>query len=163
MDTLSINAGPSAEEIPKGYTRVQVIPSIDPAYLMYKRILYKWEAKADRRKSNYSRLSVSSLVGRSSVGGLGRSSILPSRPSGWFIATIVGTSKEKDKNYNIKYDKAETGSLFVDGVHAVKLSLEGDTSYGRRWVVVEPINGGGGLRGSLVGMRSSVASRPQAM
>jgi hypothetical protein len=56
---------------------------------------------------------------------------------GWFIGTIVSASKATGSNFNIKYDRSETKSLFVDGVKAVSLQMEGINAYGRRWVILE--------------------------
>lgn len=57
--------------------------------------------------------------------------------NGWFLGTIIGTTKAVGKNFSIKYDRAETGTRFVDGMETVSLALEGENAYSRRWVIIE--------------------------
>lgn len=114
VDVIAINAGPSPEEVPPGFAMVEFISNNNADEIMYKRILYKWDG--DEANLN--------------------------KPKGWFIATIVGTSRKEGCNFNIKYDRAETGSRFVDGMHAVDLALSGDGAYGRRWVLIDWIGEG---------------------
>ncbi|KAJ1440910.1 hypothetical protein B484DRAFT_443090 [Ochromonadaceae sp. CCMP2298] len=107
---VSRNAGPPPTAVPENYRLVgqeRGAALVDPAVLVYKRVLYLWE------------------------GG---------REQGWFLGTIVATSEAEGCNFRIKYDREETGSLFVDGVHAVLLSLSGQQAYGRRWVALEKID-----------------------
>ncbi len=59
--------------------------------------------------------------------------------SGWFLGSISGPSKMKNCNFNVKYDRSETGNLFVDGVENMNLTLCGANAYGRRWVLVHKI------------------------
>lgn len=107
QDPVVINSGPPTAKVPANYQMVEFIDDISPAFLTYKRIMYHMEFAEDYK------------------------------PSGWYIATIVQVSKQADCNFNIKFDRAETGTLFVDGVHSVMLALEGPAAYGRRWVVVD--------------------------
>ncbi len=109
VDTLKLNGGPSSDQVPAGYTVVEFIPDYSPERIVYKRILYLWETEKKYR------------------------------PKGWFIGTIVGTSVQKGYNFNIKYDRAETKSIWIDGMQPVLLTFEGDSAYGRRWVIVEKI------------------------
>lgn len=105
VDVVALNAGPTPSEVPRGFAVVEFIPDLDPDYLIYKRVLYKYED--------------------------------PTKAYGWFLGTIVGVSKAAGKNFNIKYDRAETGTRFVDGMQSVSLAMEGENAYGRRWVVIE--------------------------
>eukprot|EP01033_Poteriospumella_lacustris_P010059 gene10059-7186_t len=105
VDVVALNAGPRASEVPRGFAVVEFIADLDPAYLIYKRVLYKHED--------------------------------PTKACGWFLGTIVGESKATGKNFNIKYDRAETGTRFVDGMQSVSLAMEGENAYGRRWVIIE--------------------------
>lgn len=105
VDVVALNAGPTPAEVPRGFAVVEFIPDLDPAYLVYKRVLYKYED--------------------------------PTKACGWFLGTIVGVSKATGKNFNIKYDRAETGTRFVDGMQSVSLAMEGENAYGRRWVIIE--------------------------
>lgn len=105
MDVVELNSGPPADKLPIGYKMIEFIPNLSPEFLIYKRVLYKWE--------------------------------IAKKPQGWFLGTIVSSSKVPAANFNIKYDRAETGTVFVDGVHAVLLSMEGLQAYGRKWVVLE--------------------------
>jgi hypothetical protein len=110
VDHVKLNAGPTLEQIPKGYKLVADKPvTLNLDTLQYKRILYLWE---------------------------GNKGI---RPNGWFVATVVGISVKKGCNFSIKYDRKETKSLFVDGQHAVLLDFQGLSAYGRRWVLVEKL------------------------
>ncbi len=67
--------------------------------------------------------------------------------NGWFLGTIGSVSKQPGCNFNIKYDRKETLSLFADGFRSVHLSLAGDQAYGRRWVILEKIEKQKYLRG----------------
>lgn len=58
------------------------------------------------------------------------------RAVGWFLGMINGVSKVSGCNYNIKYDRADTKNVYVDGVKNVNLTLFGDNAYGKRWVIV---------------------------
>eukprot|EP01036_Dinobryon_divergens_P022689 gene22688-30971_t len=58
------------------------------------------------------------------------------RAVGWFFGMINGVSKVSGCNYNIKYDRADTKNVYVDGVKNVNLTLFGDNAYGKRWVIV---------------------------
>ena len=55
---------------------------------------------------------------------------------GWFAGRIAGVSFKAGCNYNVKYDRLETGTLFVDGIRNVWLDLIGDNAYGKRWVLL---------------------------
>lgn len=68
------------------------------------------------------------------------------RPSGWFIGTVVGTSGQRGYNFNIKYDRAETKSIWIDGVQPVLLLLEGEAAYGRKWVLLNKMEDAPNLR-----------------
>lgn len=61
---------------------------------------------------------------------------------GWFPGLICSTSRTAGCNFNIKYDRAQTKNLFVDGIQNVSLSLEGMNAYGRRWVILKKIDMG---------------------
>lgn len=65
---------------------------------------------------------------------------LSPRPGGWFIGMIISTSQTAACNYCLKFDRAITGSLFVDGMISVMLALEGTEAYGRRWVIIQSID-----------------------
>jgi hypothetical protein len=58
------------------------------------------------------------------------------RAVGWFFGMINNVSKVSGCNYNIKYDRADTRNVYVDGVKNVNLTLFGDNAYGKRWVIV---------------------------
>jgi hypothetical protein len=62
------------------------------------------------------------------------------KAKGWFIGTVATETKQKGFNYNIKYDRKETGTLFVDGFETVLLSLSGNEAYGRKWILLEKIH-----------------------
>jgi hypothetical protein len=110
IDTLKLNGGPSPDQVPEGYKVIEFIPNYSPENIVLKRILYLWE-KTDKKY----------------------------RPTGWFIGTVVGTSVQKGYNFNIKYDRAETKSIWIDGMHPVLLTFEGESAYGRRWVILEKL------------------------
>lgn len=59
--------------------------------------------------------------------------------SGWYCGTICGASKLPNCNFNIKYDKFETKSVYVDGIINYNLSFSGDQAYGLRWVIIKRI------------------------
>ena len=56
-------------------------------------------------------------------------------------------------NFSVKYDKADTGSIDVDGIKAASLVMEGEMAYGRGWVVL-------GEDPHYTGIRPGTASRP---
>lgn len=61
------------------------------------------------------------------------------RVKGWYFGMISTESRKKGCNFNIKYDRAETHNIFVDGVKNVHLTLTGENAYGKRWVVLDKV------------------------
>jgi hypothetical protein len=109
VDVVGLNAGPSLAMVPQGYELVS--QELGPALLTPEVLIYK--------RILY--------LWDGSVGNI----------SGWYVGTIVGTSEQAGFNYRIKYDRAETKSIFVDGIQPVFLALEGENAFGRRWVVMQ--------------------------
>lgn len=66
---------------------------------------------------------------------------MPPRASGWFCGIVISTSRLPGNNYAIKYDRYETDNIFVDGVHHYDLPLVGENAYGRRWILLDPMDG----------------------
>lgn len=60
------------------------------------------------------------------------------KAEGWFFGMIATASRVSGCNFAIKYDRMDTGSVYVDGVKNVLLELKGDNAYGRKWVIVFP-------------------------
>jgi hypothetical protein len=113
VDIVALNAGPSQDLVPEGYEFVS--QELGPALITPEVLLYK--------RILY--------LWDGTVGNI----------VGWHIGTIVGTSENPGFNYRIKYDRAETKSIFVDGIQPVFLSLSGENAFGRRWVVIQKIGG----------------------
>jgi hypothetical protein len=109
VDVVALNAGPPLGMVPQGYELVS--QELGPALLTPEVLIYK--------RILY--------LWDGSVGNI----------SGWYVGTIVGTSEQAGFNYRIKYDRAETKSIFVDGIQPVFLALEGENAFGRRWVVMQ--------------------------
>lgn len=118
-----INSGPLPEEVPDGYKPIYV-PQFTDEYIIYKRILYKFNTKSTK---------------------------------GWYLGTVVARSKKENCNYKIKYDRAETKTVFVDGVRNVKIELSGDQGYGKKWILVEPISQNNSV---IIMKKSSEEERP---
>jgi hypothetical protein len=55
---------------------------------------------------------------------------------GWFLGTICSTTKRPGFNFCVKYEKAETNSIEVEGIKATMLDLQGHNAYGRSWVLL---------------------------
>lgn len=111
IDVVKLNAGPSLESIPAGYTMYNSIFGphlIDPSFLTYKRIMYLFESRGFAAKAD-----------------------------GWYIGVVIGKSLRPGSNFRVKFDRAVTGTYLVDGVHPFLLSLAGEQAYGRRWVVLD--------------------------
>eukprot|EP01034_Spumella_vulgaris_P034407 gene34407-42435_t len=112
IDVVQINSGPPVDQLPSGYALSSVVPGLTPQELTGKRVMVLWEegVNDNERKIN-----------------------------GWFLGSISGPSKMKNCNFNVKYDRSETGNLFVDGVENMMLTLSGENAYGRRWVLVHKV------------------------
>jgi len=65
----------------------------------------------------------------------------PPRATGWYTGQVITVSRLPGNNYAIKYDRYETNNIFVDGVHHVYLSFAGEQAYGRKWILLEPVDG----------------------
>jgi len=63
---------------------------------------------------------------------------VPREGVGWFVGTVVNQCDRDGANYLIKYDRQETGNLFVDGIKPTKLSFMGHEAYGVSWILVIP-------------------------
>ena len=63
------------------------------------------------------------------------------RAKGWFMGTVSGYTKRPGFNFNVKFDKADTGSIDIDGIKACQLFESGEFAYGRWWCVLDPIPG----------------------
>jgi hypothetical protein len=111
VDVVALNAGPSVDLVPKGYQLVS--QELGPDLITPEVLIYK-------------RIL---FLWDGSIGNI----------TGWYIGTIVGISEQTGFNYRIKYDRAETKSIFVDGIQPVFLSLSGENAYGRRWVVMQKV------------------------
>lgn len=57
------------------------------------------------------------------------------KAKGWFFGTVSGTTRRKGYNYSVKFDKAETASIEIDGIKSVNFSDSGEFAYGRGWVL----------------------------
>lgn len=108
-DVVALNAGPSPDLVPKGYELVS--QALGPALITPELLIYK--------RILY--------LWDGTVGNI----------TGWYLGTIVGISETPGFNFRIKYDRAETKSIFVDGIQPVLLSLSGENAFGRRWVVMQ--------------------------
>lgn len=111
VDVVAINSGPGLDQVPKGYKLNETVPQLTPEELTGKRVMYLWDKT----------LSIDDN---------------PRGLVGWYIGSIAGPSRMKGCNFNIKYDRAETLSIFVDGIKNVNLTLSGNNAYGRRWVIL---------------------------
>lgn len=109
VDVVALNAGPPVELIPVGYELVS--QDLGAAIISPEVLIYKRVL----------------YLWDGTVGNI----------TGWFIGTIVGISESQGFNYRIKYDREETKSIFVDGIHPVFLSLSGENAYGRKWVALQ--------------------------
>jgi hypothetical protein len=58
------------------------------------------------------------------------------KTNGWWCGVFSSASKKEGCNYNIKYDRAETGNMHVDGIFNMKLTLSDNFAYGRQWIVI---------------------------
>lgn len=58
------------------------------------------------------------------------------RTNGWWCGVFSSASKKEGCNYNIKYDRVETGNMHVDGIFNMKLTLSDECAYGRQWIVI---------------------------
>ena len=61
---------------------------------------------------------------------------VPKEATGWFSGNIIGQCDRDGKNYLVKYDRAETGNLFVDGVKPTTLLFMGEEAYGVSWILL---------------------------
>jgi hypothetical protein len=60
------------------------------------------------------------------------------RSKGWFIGTVSGLTKRPACNFTVKFDKAETATIDIDGIISCALDSSGDYAYGRHWVLLAP-------------------------
>eukprot|EP01031_Cornospumella_fuschlensis_P026338 gene26338-31816_t len=111
QELISMNSGPPASSIPVPYIPIHDLFTLDPAVLVYKRCMYYVQFEETYK------------------------------PSGWYMGTIISVCSNTGKNFNIKFDRKETGTLFVDGMHSVWLSLDGEQAYGRKWILLERTDG----------------------
>ena len=58
------------------------------------------------------------------------------KATGWYLGTICGVSRRPGYNYTVKFDKAETASIDIDGIKSVIFDAQGDHAYGRHWVLL---------------------------
>jgi hypothetical protein len=108
-DLVAINSGPHPRFIPRGWRASDVVPTICDAELVKQKVMFLLE-KSDSQ-----------------------------RVGGWFPGSVAGPSRKPNCNYNIKFDRIETGTLFVDGIRNVELSLVGENAYGRRWIILTEV------------------------
>lgn len=60
------------------------------------------------------------------------------KAQGWYLGTVGGYTKVPGCTFTIKYDRAETKNIFVDGLVPSNIALSGEGAYGRRWVLLNP-------------------------
>lgn len=59
------------------------------------------------------------------------------RSKGWFLGTVSGLTKRPACNFTVKFDKAETASIDIDGIISCALDCSGEYAYGYHWVLLE--------------------------
>ena len=60
---------------------------------------------------------------------------------GWFLGIVCSTTTRPGFNFGVKYDKAETHNIEVDGIKTTMLGMEGAFAYGLHWVLLDPVDG----------------------
>ena len=59
------------------------------------------------------------------------------KSKGWFPGVVSGATKRKGYDFTVKFDKAETASIDIDGIKSCKMTANGEHGYGRSWAILE--------------------------
>ena len=62
---------------------------------------------------------------------------MENKSKGWFPGVVSGATKRKGYDFTVKFDKAETASIDIDGIKSCKMTANGEHGYGRSWAILE--------------------------
>ena len=59
------------------------------------------------------------------------------KSKGWYLGIVSGATKRPGYDFTVKFDKAETASIDIDGIKSCKMTANGEHGYGKAWVLLE--------------------------